>query len=63
MSHCIFCNIPSEQIIAENDLAVALYDKYPVNRGHVLVVPKRHVETYFEATLEEMDAITRLVIE
>ena len=44
-------------------MAVALYDKYPVNRGHVLVVPKRHVETYFEATLEEMDAITRLIIE
>ena len=44
-------------------MAVALYEKYPVNRGHVLVVPKRHVETYFEATLKEMDAITRLIIE
>ncbi|CEO90059.1 HIT family protein [Syntrophaceticus schinkii] len=63
LSHCVFCQIRPEQVIAENELAVALFDNYPVNRGHVLVVPKRHVETYFEATLEEMDAITRLIIE
>ncbi len=62
MSDCVFCNIPAEKVIEENSLALALFDKYPVNPGHVLVVPKRHVETYFDATLDEMDAITRLII-
>lgn len=63
LSHCIFCNIPSEKIIAENELAAAFFDNYPVNRGHVLVITKRHVETFFDATLEEMDAVNRLIIE
>lgn len=62
MSDCIFCNIPAEKVIEENSLVLALFDNYPVNPGHVLVVPKRHVETYFDATLDEMDAITRLII-
>ncbi|GAW90947.1 HIT family protein [Calderihabitans maritimus] len=61
MDSCIFCSEPETEIVAENDLARAFYDKYPVNEGHVLIVPKRHVETLFEATLEELDAINRLL--
>jgi diadenosine tetraphosphate (Ap4A) HIT family hydrolase len=63
LSQCVFCNIPRDEIIAENDLALAFFDRYPVNQGHVLIVPKRHVETYFDATLDEKDAITRLLVE
>ena len=62
LSECIFCNIPRDEIIAENGLALAFFDRYPVNQGHTLIVPKRHVETYFDATLDEKDAITRLLI-
>ena len=62
LSECIFCNIPKDEIIAENELALAFFDRYPVNEGHTLIVPKRHVETYFDATLDEKDAITRLLI-
>nr|WP_192868004.1 HIT family protein [Calderihabitans maritimus] len=61
LDSCIFCSEPETEIVAENDLARAFYDKYPVNEGHVLIVPKRHVETLFEATLEELDAINRLL--
>ena len=63
LSECVFCNMPRDEILVENDLALAFFDKYPVNQGHVLIVPKRHVETYFDATLDEKDAITRLLIE
>jgi diadenosine tetraphosphate (Ap4A) HIT family hydrolase len=62
LSECVFCNIPRDEIIAENELALAFFDRYPVNQGHTLIVPKRHVETYFDATLDEKDAITRLLI-
>ncbi|WP_419182765.1 HIT family protein [Metabacillus fastidiosus] len=31
---CIFCNI--KEIILENNLAFAFYDKFPVNKGHLL---------------------------
>jgi len=49
---CIFCN-PKREILAENALALAFFDSYPVSRGHGLVVPKRHVVTIFELSDEE----------
>lgn len=61
MDECVFCNKPATDIIAENDLARAFYDEYPVNEGHVLIVPKRHVETLFDASLEELNAINQLL--
>ncbi|MCB9285050.1 MAG: HIT family protein [Lewinellaceae bacterium] len=45
---CIFCQIlegklPSNKVY-EDDLVVAFLDAYPINSGHVLVVPKLHCE-------------------
>ncbi len=56
MSECIFCNLKHE-IIYENTHVFAVYDRFPVSKGHVLVIPKRHIEHYFEATEEEIVAI------
>ena len=61
MSNCIFCNVLKTDIIAENELAKAFYDRFPVNEGHVLIVPKRHVETLFDATMEELNALNLLI--
>ena len=48
--NCIFCQI--KDYILENDLAYAIYDKYPVGNGHMLFIPKRHVKN-IKDTLEE----------
>ena len=58
---CPFCSMPKEQLILENELAQAFYDRYPVQTGHLLVVPKRHAQTYFDATPEEILAIHQLI--
>lgn len=58
---CIFCNRGDLNIIAENELCFAIYDKYPVNLGHVLIIPKRHYKSFFDATLEEVTAIYELI--
>lgn len=51
--HCPFCNIePGREIITENENIFAVYDKYPVNMGHALIIPKRHCRNYFELTKE-----------
>ncbi len=60
---CPFCTLPQQQIQIQNEQAVAFYDKYPVQKGHLLIVPKRHVETYFDATEEEILAIHDLIRE
>nr|WP_315990303.1 HIT family protein [Desulforamulus aquiferis] len=49
--------------IKENDLAFAIYDKYPVNQGHILIIPKRHFGNYFDSTKEEREAILNLLEE
>ncbi|WP_202076528.1 HIT family protein [Caldalkalibacillus salinus] len=61
MSKCPFCNLKAEQKVIENDLAIGFYDLYPVQKGHLLIIPKRHVATYFEATEEEVKAIHQLL--
>jgi ATP adenylyltransferase len=58
-SDCIFCNI-SRNIIAENELSVAFYDKFPVTSKHLLIIPKRHCSDYFELSQPEINAINRL---
>jgi len=61
MTDCVFCNRESLEIVAENKLALAFYDACPVSKGHILVIPKRHIETYFDASPEEHNAISRLI--
>lgn len=58
---CIFCE--STEYIAENGLAYAIYDKYAVTPGHVLIIPKRHVEDCFSLTQEEEVALWSLLKE
>ncbi len=51
--HCIFCNTPPSDVIAENKTVYAIYDSSPVSKNHVLVIPKRHCVDYFEMTKQE----------
>lgn len=63
-NHCIFCDyLKNQKIIMENELAFAIYDTFPVNKGHVLVMPKRHFANFFDATTEEVIALNDLLHE
>ncbi|GAB4096991.1 hypothetical protein GCM10028787_24660 [Brachybacterium horti] len=48
-----FLAVPAEQHLAGNDLCFAIRDAHPVSPGHALVIPRRPVVTWFEATPEE----------
>jgi diadenosine tetraphosphate (Ap4A) HIT family hydrolase len=63
ISRCPFCTLDGSQIVLENEKAQAIYDLYPVQKGHLLIVPKRHVQSYFEATEEEILGIHQLIKE
>ncbi len=56
---CPFCNpvILEKQFVHENELVVTLYCLTPATRGNVLVVPKRHIESFDQLTTEEMQAV------
>lgn len=59
---CPFCNPIAEDIVTKNDLCYALWDRFPVNRGHALVIPFRHTPDFFTLTTEERAAVCDLVV-
>ena len=58
---CTFCSLPLARIRGENDLAVWIRDAFPVSPGHSLIIPKRHIGSFFDATEEERSALMALV--
>ncbi len=59
--NCPFCNritiIPKN----ETNFLVAFLDKYPVSPGHTLIIPKRHVASFFELNENEKNEILPLI--
>jgi diadenosine tetraphosphate (Ap4A) HIT family hydrolase len=58
---CAFCKLKTEKFLGENDHAVWILDIHPVSPGHSLIVPKRHVESFFDTTSAERDGILSLL--
>jgi superfamily II DNA or RNA helicase/diadenosine tetraphosphate (Ap4A) HIT family hydrolase/HKD family nuclease/SOS-response transcriptional repressor LexA len=56
-----FLEIPAQNWIASNDQAFAVFDGFPVSVGHSLVITRRIVPTWFEATADEQSALMDLV--
>jgi diadenosine tetraphosphate (Ap4A) HIT family hydrolase len=50
---CPFCSLPRDRIVLEGEAALAFRDSFPVSLGHTLIVPKRHVSSFFEVTSAE----------
>jgi ATP adenylyltransferase len=64
--NCLFCSIQSDdrkRIVAENELAYAIRDGFPVTEGHTLIIPKRHTLDYFGLVPSEVHAINALMTE
>jgi diadenosine tetraphosphate (Ap4A) HIT family hydrolase len=58
---CLFCEIDPERIIGEDELSYMIRDAFPVTELHTLVIPKRHVETFFDLYQPERNSIFRLL--
>jgi diadenosine tetraphosphate (Ap4A) HIT family hydrolase len=65
---CKFCEIISnphddqhDDIIVKNDHAYAIFDRYPVTEYHILVIPIRHVENYFQLRQYEKASLDKLL--
>ena len=58
---CELCT-PAD-VVAENALAYVRRDNHALSRGHVLVVPKRHVADYFAMSADEQIAVVQLLNE
>lgn len=59
----LFTDLSEDQWRAHNGLAFAIRDNFPVSPGHTLVITKREIPTWFDATPEEQLAVMALVEE
>ena len=57
MSNCIFCNLPSDRIVAEYKYFYVIRDAFPVTDLHSLIITKRHVVSYFRCNQEEINEL------
>jgi histidine triad (HIT) family protein len=66
VSDCLFCRIAARQspaeIVYEDDAVVAFKDIYPKAPVHLLIVPRRHVESLLEAGDDDEAVLGRCVL-
>ncbi len=58
---CPFCAIPKADRVLETEHVIGFFDRYPVGPGHLLLIPRRHVPTWFEAKEAERSALVAAV--
>ena len=58
---CPFCNISTSRVIDTDDLALVIRDNFPVSPGHTLIIPRRHVDSFFSITDQEPGSLMRLL--
>ncbi|BAY30720.1 HIT family protein [Nostoc carneum NIES-2107] len=56
-NNCLFCNPYTHlKLLTESATTYAIFDGYPLSKGHILVIPKRHVSNYFDLPFKEQSA-------
>lgn len=58
---CPFCELDPQRILCENETGFFFRDGFPVSPGHTLVIPRRHVATFFDLTMNERLALMDLL--
>ena len=61
MENCLFCKIIRSEIPAfkvyEDEATLAFLDIHPVNKGHVLVIPKNHSTNILDISASDWAAV------
>lgn len=58
---CPFCQLPADRILLADDRAMVIRDGFPVSPGHTLVIPRRHVSSFFDITADERASLLHLL--
>ena len=56
-SDCPFCGFPAASRVLESDCFYAIYDKYPVNPGHLLIITNRHTPDLLSLNQAEIQGL------
>ena len=59
---CTFCKLKdSNEVICKSKYFYCLFDRYPVNPGHMLIISKRHVDSFFNLKPEEWKDLGKII--
>lgn len=58
---CLFCGLPEARVIHSNSDAIAIRDGFPISEGHTLIIPRRHVRSFFDLTESERSSLLILL--
>jgi len=58
---CIFCQIPKDRILFENNLIYAIFDGFPITKYHSLIIPKRHIKDFFDLSEDELLSANKIL--
>jgi diadenosine tetraphosphate (Ap4A) HIT family hydrolase len=58
---CLFCCLPESRVLFRNEAAIVVRDAFPVTPGHTLVIPLRHVASFFDTSAKERAAMFDLL--
>jgi len=64
-NYCLFCDKDNKkhEIIIENDFCYARWDNFPVSKGHLEIVPKEHINSFFDISSDQLNQIYSLLKE
>ena len=60
-STCPFCTLPANRIVLENFDGMAIDDGFPISPGHTLIIPRRHVGSFFDLSEAERNSLLSLL--
>lgn len=60
---CLFCTLPESRIVARTSRALVVRDGFPISPGHTLVIPVRHIGSFFEIDDDERRELLELLAE
>lgn len=58
---CVFCCVSKRQVRISTDNGYVIFDHYPVSPGHTLIIPRRHIASFFELEPAEREGLMVLL--
>ena len=58
---CPFCALPQARIIDTSRYGLVVRDAFPISPGHTLIIPKRHVGSFFDLSSDEREGLMSLL--
>ena len=61
MKPCPFCSLPQSRVVDSSPRGLVIRDGFPISPGHTLIIPKRHVGSFFDLEADERAELLALL--